>query len=63
MEALFNRALDGHQVNFAVGEAVAHLNRLNVMGEVERHIDGKGQIFYSLEAPGVKRGAQLETAP
>ncbi len=63
MEALFKRALDGHQVNFAVGEAVAHLNRLYALGEVERHIDRSGQIDYSLKAPGAVPGAQLETAP
>ncbi len=63
MEALFKRALDGHQVNFAVGEAVAHLNRLHAMGEVERHIDGSGQIGYSLNAPGAGLGIKLETAP
>lgn len=63
MEALFQRTLDGHQVNFAVGEAVAHLNRLHAMGEVERHVDYAGQIGYSLITPGVEPGVELETAP
>ena len=36
LEPLFSRKLDGHQVNFAMGEALAHLNRLLVEGELER---------------------------
>lgn len=32
LEPLFKRALDGHQVNFAMGEALAHLNRARVRG-------------------------------
>lgn len=62
MEALFQRALDGHQVNFAVGEAVAHLNRLHAMGEVKRHIEPNGQIDYTLIASDGASGVEFETA-
>ena len=49
MDPLFQRKLDGHQVNFAVGETVAHLNRLHVLGEIDRCVDGAGRITYALK--------------
>ena len=33
---LFSRALDTHQVVFALGEALAHLNHLVALGRAER---------------------------
>jgi glyoxylase-like metal-dependent hydrolase (beta-lactamase superfamily II) len=39
---LFNRALDEHQVTFALGEAVAHLNHLWVQGVLHRQRDVDG---------------------
>ena len=48
LEPLFKRELDGHQVNFAMGEALAHLNRLVFQGDVERNVDGNGIIRFSL---------------
>ncbi len=52
MDPLFQRKLDGHQVNFAVGETVAHLNRLHRLGEIDRLVDDTGQISYALKAAG-----------
>lgn len=48
LEPLFKRALDGHQVNFAMGEALAHLNRLMFDGVVERREDADGVIRFGL---------------
>ncbi|MCB1480494.1 MAG: MBL fold metallo-hydrolase [Rhodobiaceae bacterium] len=48
LEPLFKRELDGHQVNFAMGEALAHLNRLVFDRVVERHEDAGGLIRFSL---------------
>ena len=36
---LFPRALDTHQLMFAVGETLAHLNRLIATGQVERRLE------------------------
>ncbi|MGI9411087.1 MAG: MBL fold metallo-hydrolase [Hyphomicrobiaceae bacterium] len=48
LEDLFEVELDGHQLNFAMGEAIAHLNYLCSRGEVERHVDGRGLLTFSL---------------
>lgn len=37
---LFDRELDDHQIVFAMGEAIAHLNHLHQAGVVERFRDG-----------------------
>jgi glyoxylase-like metal-dependent hydrolase (beta-lactamase superfamily II) len=50
LEPLFKRELDGHQVNFAMGEALAHLNRLVFEGRVVRHVDPDGSIRFSLQS-------------
>ena len=39
---LFRRALDGHQIGFALGEALAHLNYLAHQGALSRTLDGDG---------------------
>lgn len=39
---LFSRALDVHQLFFAMGEAIAHLNHLHQRGEVSRVLDDAG---------------------
>jgi glyoxylase-like metal-dependent hydrolase (beta-lactamase superfamily II) len=36
IDVLFQRALDGHQMGFAMGEAIAHLNHLVTLGRMER---------------------------
>ncbi len=39
---LFQRKLDGHQMGFAMGEAIAHLNHLVTQGRMERVADAAG---------------------
>jgi glyoxylase-like metal-dependent hydrolase (beta-lactamase superfamily II) len=46
MNALFGFELDGHQVFFAMGEALAHLNHLMGSGEAELYSDGAGKARY-----------------
>ncbi|THF65100.1 MBL fold metallo-hydrolase [Pseudothauera rhizosphaerae] len=47
---LFPRELDTHQVMFAMGEAIAHLNHLAVRGELCRRVDGEGVIRFARNA-------------
>ena len=42
MSTLFRRPLDGHQIWFAIGETLAHLNHLVHGGHVVRVLDGDG---------------------
>jgi glyoxylase-like metal-dependent hydrolase (beta-lactamase superfamily II) len=44
---MFNRPLDPHQLVFAVGEALAHLNHLAHRGHLIRHIDAAGVLWFS----------------
>lgn len=44
--ALFNRPLDPHQMVFAMGEAIAHLNHLIRRGALERHDGPDGVDLY-----------------
>ena len=46
MAALFPRALDLHQVSFALGETLAHLNRLVATGQLGRERGGDGVNLY-----------------
>ena len=39
---LFRRALDTHQLSFAIGEALAHLNYLEAAGSITRTLDADG---------------------
>lgn len=48
LEPLFQRALDGHQLNFAMGEAIAHLNYMMFEGLVDRTVDGDSNVRFSL---------------
>ncbi|MDB5597551.1 MAG: metallo-beta-lactamase superfamily protein [Hyphomicrobiales bacterium] len=48
MKALFGFELDGQQIFFAMGEALAHLNHLSACGEIEATVDGAG--FYAYRA-------------
>lgn len=50
LQDLFQVELDGHQVNFAMGEAIAHLNHLCGLGEVDRHVDASGLVTFSLRS-------------
>jgi len=44
---MFPRALDAHQLSFAMGEALAHLHRLWYAGELTRHKDRDGVMRFS----------------
>lgn len=44
---MFPRALDAHQLSFAMGEALAHLHRLWYAGELVRHKDEDGVMRFS----------------
>lgn len=46
LETLFPRELDTHQVMFAMGEAIAHLNRLEYAGKLVRKDSADGVIRY-----------------
>jgi glyoxylase-like metal-dependent hydrolase (beta-lactamase superfamily II) len=52
IDVLFPRALDGHQMGFAMGEAVAHLNYLLARGLLERRRDAAGIYRYKTVAGG-----------
>ncbi len=47
--ALFRRALDKHQMMFAIGEAAAHLNRLVEQGRIDRRLDNGVWRFKALQ--------------
>ena len=44
---MFPRALDAHQLSFAMGEALAHLHRLWYAGELVRNNDEDGVMRFS----------------
>ena len=44
--ALFARDLDTHQTMFAMGEAIAHLNRLERAGRIQRIEDAHGMVRF-----------------
>ncbi len=46
MPHLFDRKLDRHQLGFAIGETVAHLNYLLADGRLERRLDPDGRLRY-----------------
>jgi glyoxylase-like metal-dependent hydrolase (beta-lactamase superfamily II) len=46
MPRLFDRALDVHQLQFALGESLAHLNYLVRQGQLERGLDADGRLRY-----------------
>lgn len=43
---LFSRALDSHQLGFAIGETLAHLHRLRTMGRIRRRARSDGVWIY-----------------
>ncbi len=47
LPVLFNRALDGHTVYFAMGESIAHLHYLWLRGELVRYRDDAGCYRFS----------------
>lgn len=44
MPTLFNRKLDPHQMGFAFGEALAHVNHMLALGELCGETDGEGVL-------------------
>jgi glyoxylase-like metal-dependent hydrolase (beta-lactamase superfamily II) len=46
MPRLFDRALDVHQLQFALGESLAHLNFLVGQGQLERRLDADGRLRF-----------------
>jgi hypothetical protein len=42
---MFTPGLDGHQVGFAMGEAIGHLNHLVTLGHLEM-VETKSQVRY-----------------
>jgi glyoxylase-like metal-dependent hydrolase (beta-lactamase superfamily II) len=46
LPTLFERELDAHQTMFAMGEAIAHLNRLEHAGRLTRSEDRRGRIRF-----------------
>ena len=51
LPALFRRPLDTHQLFFAMGEAIAHLNHLYYAGAVERIARSDGSLAFMRSAP------------
>ena len=49
---LFRRQLDSHQVSFAMGEAIAHLNHLLYQHQVTRTLDAAGVLRFQRISPG-----------
>lgn len=45
VEILFGSGLDGHQIGFAMGEVIAHLNHLVVLGHMQK-IESRSQVRY-----------------
>lgn len=45
--ALFDRELDAHQLGFALGEALAHLNHLVGQGRLARDLDDDGRLRFA----------------
>jgi len=54
---LFPPGLDGHQIGFAMGEAVAHLNYLVNTGALRRYSDGGVTRFALIERPSKENAA------
>ena len=51
LPTLFSRPLDNHQVMFAMGEAIAHLNHLVQRGEVQAVEDDCGILRFARNSP------------
>jgi glyoxylase-like metal-dependent hydrolase (beta-lactamase superfamily II) len=50
MPRLFDRALDVHQLQFALGESLAHLNFLVEQGRLDRQTDADGRLRHCARA-------------
>jgi glyoxylase-like metal-dependent hydrolase (beta-lactamase superfamily II) len=54
IDVLFTPGLDGHQLGFAMGEAIAHLNHLVALGRMRMIEDASGIRYRTVEASEVK---------
>ncbi len=52
LEVIFRRELDVHQLSFAMGEAIAHLNYLQAEGRLERTLDADGTYRFQQPTSG-----------
>ena len=50
LEHLFKREMDTHQMFFAIGESLAHLHHLMMLGRARRFIDAAGVYRYQAAA-------------
>lgn len=50
LDVLFRRALDTHQIMFAMGESLSHLAYLEAMGRLERQTDDDGIVRFCVRA-------------
>jgi glyoxylase-like metal-dependent hydrolase (beta-lactamase superfamily II) len=48
LKAMFLRDFDAHQLHFALGETLAHLNYLVARGEIELNTDGEVDLYRTL---------------
>jgi glyoxylase-like metal-dependent hydrolase (beta-lactamase superfamily II) len=62
MPLVFHRALDGHQMSFAFGELVAHLNYLVKQETLECDVDATGLRRFSLSQPASKNVPKHQTS-
>ncbi len=58
MDVLFRSGLDGHQVGFAMGEAIAHLNHLVALGHL-RMVEDRTGVRYRRVSGGAVRIAPM----
>ena len=46
LPAMFSRPLEGHNLDLAAGECLAHVNYLHQRGQLQRSLDGEGRYRY-----------------
>ena len=60
LDILFTPGLDGHQIGFAMGEAIAHLNHLVELGHMQL-VETKTQTHYRrISAPDARVQPEFE---
>jgi len=60
---LFDRQLDSHQIIFAMGEAIAHLNHLECQGRLSSRLGSDGIIRFQSRPPGSTGRAKMIALP
>jgi glyoxylase-like metal-dependent hydrolase (beta-lactamase superfamily II) len=61
--ALFDRPLDQHQILFAMGEAIAHLNHLEHQGRLRRRRDDDGILRFQARYPDPSGAVEMVVRP